>query len=204
MLDRRVLVLERVAGRLGAVEKRPQLSTERRLGAACRLREPRDRVVNPPAGRVEVHPEARQERRKEPALLGQESLAQVLGLDLGIAVPARDLLGGYERFLEPVREAVELHALRLQSPGDPATGLEGFRVHHPPRFGLDSRHGQEVETRGVPDCRSGDRAYKKDVDRASIRENLRRTPEERILNLQSLQQLATELRRAGRKLHHRP
>lgn len=43
-------------------------------------------------------------------------------------------------------------------------------------------------------------AYKKDVDRASIRENLRRSVEERIRNLQSLQQFSAELRRAGRKL----
>lgn len=46
-------------------------------------------------------------------------------------------------------------------------------------------------------------AYKKDVDRASIRENLRRTPEQRILNLQSLQRFAAELRRAGRELRAR-
>ncbi|HET6361413.1 MAG TPA: hypothetical protein VFH11_05090 [Gemmatimonadota bacterium] len=46
-------------------------------------------------------------------------------------------------------------------------------------------------------------AYKKDVDRASIRQNLRRTAEERILNLQSLHRFATELRRAGRTLRAR-
>jgi len=41
-------------------------------------------------------------------------------------------------------------------------------------------------------------AYKKDVDRTLIRENLRRTPEERLRNLFALQRAAEELRRAGR------
>jgi hypothetical protein len=40
-------------------------------------------------------------------------------------------------------------------------------------------------------------AYKKDVDRTLIRENLRRTVEERVLNLVELQKLAVEARRAG-------
>ena len=38
--------------------------------------------------------------------------------------------------------------------------------------------------------------YKRDVDRTLIRENLRRSPEERLRALQSLQQFAGELRRA--------
>jgi hypothetical protein len=40
-------------------------------------------------------------------------------------------------------------------------------------------------------------AYKKDVDRTLLRERLRRTPEERILDLMELQKMAEELRRAG-------
>ncbi|MGH7504932.1 MAG: hypothetical protein ACRELX_04755 [Longimicrobiales bacterium] len=43
-------------------------------------------------------------------------------------------------------------------------------------------------------------AYKRHVDLATIRENLRRTPEERIRNLQALQRFAEELRRAGHRL----
>ena len=43
-------------------------------------------------------------------------------------------------------------------------------------------------------------AYKKDVDRTLLRENLRLTPDERLRNLMKLQQFAEELRRAGRKL----
>jgi hypothetical protein len=42
-------------------------------------------------------------------------------------------------------------------------------------------------------------AYKKDVDRTLLRENLRRTPEERLDNLMELQRFAEELRRAGRQ-----
>jgi len=41
-------------------------------------------------------------------------------------------------------------------------------------------------------------AYKKDVDRTLIRENLRRSPEERLLALMEMQRFAVELRRAGR------
>jgi len=42
-------------------------------------------------------------------------------------------------------------------------------------------------------------AYKKDVDRTLLRENLKLTPEERIVQLMKLQEFAEELRRAGRK-----
>jgi hypothetical protein len=40
--------------------------------------------------------------------------------------------------------------------------------------------------------------YKRDVDRTLIRENLRRSPEERLIALQKLQDFARELRRARR------
>lgn len=39
--------------------------------------------------------------------------------------------------------------------------------------------------------------YKKGIDRSLIRENLKRTPEERIRNLMELQRFADELRKAG-------
>ena len=42
-------------------------------------------------------------------------------------------------------------------------------------------------------------AYKKDLDLTLIRENLKRTPEERIRNLMELQRFAEELQRAGRE-----
>jgi hypothetical protein len=42
-------------------------------------------------------------------------------------------------------------------------------------------------------------AYKKDVDRTLIRENLKRTPEERVRNLMALQQAVEELRQAGKR-----
>jgi len=41
-------------------------------------------------------------------------------------------------------------------------------------------------------------AYKKDVDRTLLRENLRLSPDERVRNLMRLQRSAEELRRAGR------
>jgi len=40
-------------------------------------------------------------------------------------------------------------------------------------------------------------AYRKSIDLTLLRENLRRTPEERLLQLQSLHDFAAELRRAG-------
>ncbi len=41
-------------------------------------------------------------------------------------------------------------------------------------------------------------AYKKDIDRTLIRENLRLTVEQRFEKLMALQRFAEELRRAGR------
>ena len=41
-------------------------------------------------------------------------------------------------------------------------------------------------------------AYKKDIDRTLIRENLKLSVEDRLRNLMALQQFAEELRRAGR------
>ena len=42
-------------------------------------------------------------------------------------------------------------------------------------------------------------AYKKDVDRTLIRENLRLSVEQRFKNLMQLQKFAEELQRAGRE-----
>ncbi len=41
-------------------------------------------------------------------------------------------------------------------------------------------------------------AYKSGIDRSLIRENLKRTPDERMRALAALQRFAAELRRAGR------
>ena len=46
-------------------------------------------------------------------------------------------------------------------------------------------------------------AYKPGIDRTLIRENLRRSPEERVRALQQLQAFAEELRRAGKALLQR-
>ena len=42
-------------------------------------------------------------------------------------------------------------------------------------------------------------AFKKDVDRTLLRENLKLTVEERLRNLMRLQRFAEEIRRAGRQ-----
>ncbi len=42
--------------------------------------------------------------------------------------------------------------------------------------------------------------YKQDVDRTLLRENLKRTVDERFRKLIDLQRLAAELRRAGRQI----
>ena len=42
-------------------------------------------------------------------------------------------------------------------------------------------------------------AYKKDIDRTLIRENLKLTPEERLRNAMALARFADELREAGQK-----
>ena len=42
-------------------------------------------------------------------------------------------------------------------------------------------------------------AYKKDIDRTLLQESLKRTPEERLRELQRFLDFAEELRRAGRQ-----
>jgi hypothetical protein len=42
-------------------------------------------------------------------------------------------------------------------------------------------------------------AYKRDVDRTLLRENLKKTPEQRLRDLQSFHEFTEELRRAGRR-----
>lgn len=43
-------------------------------------------------------------------------------------------------------------------------------------------------------------AYKRDIDKTLIRENLKLTPEQRLLTLMELQRNAEELRRAGERM----
>lgn len=43
-------------------------------------------------------------------------------------------------------------------------------------------------------------AYKRDVDRTLLRENLKKTPDERVRALIALQRLAREAREAGKRL----
>jgi hypothetical protein len=54
-----------------------------------------------------------------------------------------------------------------------------------------------------PDSRSPDpviEAYKKGVDRTLIRENLKKSHEERVLTLEAMLEVVYEVRRAGRAL----
>jgi hypothetical protein len=54
-----------------------------------------------------------------------------------------------------------------------------------------------------PDSDSSDPVvefYKRGVDRTLIRENLRRTPEERLRALEALQRFADEVRKAGNEI----
>ncbi len=46
-------------------------------------------------------------------------------------------------------------------------------------------------------------AYKAGVDRTLLRENLKKTPEQRVRSLQQLVRLAAEAQKAGRKLRRR-
>ena len=43
-------------------------------------------------------------------------------------------------------------------------------------------------------------AYKRGIDRTLLRENLKKTPEERVLALMALQRLADEAQAAGKRL----
>ena len=47
-------------------------------------------------------------------------------------------------------------------------------------------------------------AFKNDVDRTLLRENLKLSVEDRLRQLMELQEFAEELRRAGRELRGRP
>ena len=47
-------------------------------------------------------------------------------------------------------------------------------------------------------------AYKREIDRTLLRQNLQRSVEERIANLVALQRLAEEARRAGRQRNNAP
>ena len=59
-----------------------------------------------------------------------------------------------------------------------------------------------MESRDERDIDPVVRAYMAGVDLTLIRENLKKTPEERLRSLQRLQMAAEELRRAGKKLRH--
>lgn len=100
--------------------------------------------------------------------------------------------------------------------GRPVRLLEDMRAHSgvgtppPPRTGAADpepvEHGAVgAEPRRQPRPAGASRpdplveAYKRDVDRTLLRQNLRRSATERVENLMALQELAAEARRAGRR-----
>jgi len=65
---------------------------------------------------------------------------------------------------------------------------------------LERRTGYPREMADTPEDLAADavaEVYRKDVDRTLLRQNLRRTVQERVDGLVALQQLASEARRAG-------
>ncbi len=79
-----------------------------------------------------------------------------------------------------------------------------YPLHHPDRVPMDVRRGivdSVARQLAVHDDRNMQsrlvERYKRDVDRTLIRENLNRTPEERLRALQEMQRFADEIRRAG-------
>ena len=65
--------------------------------------------------------------------------------------------------------------------------------------GLDPAKDREVFLRRPLEPDPVIEAYKKHVDRTLIRENLKLTPEQRLLKAMALQRFADELRVAGRR-----
>ena len=74
--------------------------------------------------------------------------------------------------------------------------LGGEQRHSTAYNALVSRGASSTADPGLSDAVI--EAYKKDVDRTLLRENLRLSPDERVRNLMRLQRSAEELRRAGR------
>jgi hypothetical protein len=67
-----------------------------------------------------------------------------------------------------------------------------------PKRGTEAIAGPD-EPAPADDCDPVIEAYKKDVDRTLLRENLKLTVEERFLKFERFWQFAQELREAGRK-----
>ncbi len=69
---------------------------------------------------------------------------------------------------------------------------------------IDHRSRESLEAPATP--RSGTdpviELYKRHVDRSLLRENLKLTVEQRLRNLQALQQFATDVQAAGRRTAH--
>ena len=62
---------------------------------------------------------------------------------------------------------------------------------------MQDHHSGRIEARRAPGSDPVVEAYKHNIDRTLLRQNLRRTVTERVRNLMALQRLAEEARRAG-------
>ncbi|WP_437723286.1 hypothetical protein [Sorangium sp. So ce861] len=67
-----------------------------------------------------------------------------------------------------------------------------------------SQHSEEPSVDSVDRPDPIIELYKKHVDRSLLRENLKLTPEQRLLKMMDLQRFAAELQRAGRAARKRP
>jgi transcriptional regulator with XRE-family HTH domain len=65
-------------------------------------------------------------------------------------------------------------------------------------FGLSAELSAEPDRDAVID------AYRRDVDRATLRENLKKSPTQRVRGLAALSRFAAEAHRAGRAARRRP
>ena len=68
---------------------------------------------------------------------------------------------------------------------------------------LRTRYNAFVDDRPHSSLDAVVECYKRDLDLTLLRENLKRTPTERLMALQELQRFADELRRAGEKAQRR-
>ena len=79
-----------------------------------------------------------------------------------------------------------------------ARHVTGFSIYVMKRWGCALPAGRTLSNM-LNELVLAPEVYKKDIDRTLIRENLKLTPEQRILQLMKLQAFAEELRAAGRR-----
>ncbi len=133
MLGRDVVVLEPAPLVVGAVEHaRERRGDVRLLLPALRGRERGELLLGVRAQRAPVGEE----------LLVEQSQQQVVGRDLGIAPPARELLRGSDRLLRLDRQLVEVHVSSVLGRSLSAPHDSGCHAGHCARRGTGSSVGR--------------------------------------------------------------